>query len=453
MVTPFDAAAGAAGLVSVGLKACEGILAYYNKYNDFRSDLAEACIAIELLEATLKDIESKLQSRFLTLSQKDHIGRYVGACRGGIFELYVSLAKIEKGPLLLQKIVYPFKESTMSKGLQRISELQKSLAVALIGLNMYVMFDNDDKGAHLYSDTLESVSATKEALDAMSEDYSDGLSELTGTVTALTSLANAKKICPRPSHRTGPAAQRSILGGRVHGGYEKIAVLLFHRDCKTLVGQRDPLAEMLALETLLNDRFPCQPKAKRYALPGLDQTDPRSIKMRIHKLLSDLLFYEDSDNTLLLVHYAGFHSTSSTLGAGSNKDRDALRLRNDAQLDQIIRDEVESFLQTSEKSDILMVFDCYYSGKLEGQNFEPIITPPYPSDTTRVLGRKLEFLGSIMSERRAQSTNSRSLTSAFTWTLDKAVERMPRRLHSSRYSHQNSDCPRFLSKQINTPFE
>lgn len=199
MGTPFDAAAGAAGLVSIGLTACKGILEYYNKYQSFRSDLAEACTTIGLLEDTLKDIESKLQSNDLTLSRKDHIGRCVSACKEGILELYITLAKIQKGPPLLQKMVYPFKESTMSKGLQRISELQKSLTGAFLGLNMYVIFGNDDKGAHLYSEILERVSATKEALDAMSEDYSDALSELTGTVTALTSFANAKKICPRIS--------------------------------------------------------------------------------------------------------------------------------------------------------------------------------------------------------------------------------------------------------------
>lgn len=134
--------------------------------------------------------------------------------------------------------------------------------------------------------------------------------------------------------------------------------------------------------------------------------------MLLHKLLSDLLFYEDSNNTLILVHYAGFRSNSPSLGAVSTKyncpdklkliedlsssysirDRDTLRLRYNAQVDQIVRDEVESFLQTSEKSDILMVFDCYYSGKLEGQSFEPIITPPYPSDTTRVLGKNFSVL-------------------------------------------------------------
>lgn len=202
---------------------------------------------------------------------------------------------------------------------------------------------------------------------------------------------------------------------------------------------------MLALETLLNDQFPCQRKVKSYILSGLNRTDPRSIKVLVHKLLSDLLFYEDSNNTLLLVHYAGFRSNSPSLAAVSTKyncpdklklvedlssfypirDRDTLRLRYNAQVDQIVRDEVELFLQTSEKSDILTVFDCYYSGKLEGQNFEPIITPPYPSDTTPVLGRKLEFLGSIMSERSAQSTNTRSLTSAFTWTLDRLLSESP----------------------------
>lgn len=144
MVTPFDAAAGAAGHVSIGITACQGILSYYNKYKARRSDLVDACTAIDLLQATLKDIQSKLQSKSLSQSQKDHIGRCVSACEEGILELRFTLTKIQKGPPLLQKMVYPFKESTMNKGLQRMSELQKSLAASFLGLNMYVLVYNCD---------------------------------------------------------------------------------------------------------------------------------------------------------------------------------------------------------------------------------------------------------------------------------------------------------------------
>ena len=83
------------------------------------------------------------------------------------------------------------------------------------------------------------MSTFEKKLDAMSEDYSDGLSELTSTITALTSVANAKKICPRS------AFQHASLGVGRNDCYENIAVLVFHHDCDAAPGQRDPSGEVL----------------------------------------------------------------------------------------------------------------------------------------------------------------------------------------------------------------
>ena len=51
--------------------------------------------------------------------------------------------------------------------------------------------------------------------------------------------------------------------------------------------------------------------------------------------------------------------------------------------------------------------------------------PPLPSNGAQMAGRKIEFLGSIMSERTLQMPNSRSLTSAFTWALEKLLSEKP----------------------------
>ena len=62
MGSPLDIAAGAAGFVSFGITACQGLLAYYNAYRAEREDVAAAHSAVQRLEETLTDIQSKVCS-------------------------------------------------------------------------------------------------------------------------------------------------------------------------------------------------------------------------------------------------------------------------------------------------------------------------------------------------------------------------------------------------------
>ena len=177
----------------------------------------------------------KLQSQSLSITQKDHIRRCVRSCEDGIFELHLTLGKIQKHAEPLRKMVYPFREKSLSKSLQRVSELQNSLAAAFLGLNIDILdivSANRKVRARSQSGRVPLLVlpvSSKNISDpskwililililTSSFDYSDCLSELTGTVTALTSLGNTKKICPRQQTRQQPQRNYPLLDRRSRG--------------------------------------------------------------------------------------------------------------------------------------------------------------------------------------------------------------------------------------------
>lgn len=42
----LDVAAGAVGIVSLGIQACQGLLSYYNDWRDYKSEISSAYDAI-----------------------------------------------------------------------------------------------------------------------------------------------------------------------------------------------------------------------------------------------------------------------------------------------------------------------------------------------------------------------------------------------------------------------
>ena len=350
MTGGFDVAVGAAGLISLGITACQGILRYYNTYRNFLRDIAGACEAIRLLERTLRDIQNKIQSPNLSQSHKDRITSCVTACSGSINELQLTLIKIQNGPPLIKRMVYPFREKTMEIGLRRMSDLQSSLVASFVGLNMCVILREDFVVAYSSSDILDTASATMNAINTMIEDYSDGLSELSGTLTTLTSVANEKKLCRKTSREFKISFEDMVvklgvidrtfsfplIQRKAKECYETIKVFILERECAASAGQRNHSAEVLnlpeatswtiltlvqvsVLENLFNCEFSGISSVERHNLPGLDRFNPRSITLMIQNWLRSFLFHNDARNTLLLIYYSGYHNTFPALGAGSTR--------------------------------------------------------------------------------------------------------------------------------------
>ncbi|KAL9112036.1 MAG: hypothetical protein Q9227_003656 [Pyrenula ochraceoflavens] len=171
MSDPFSTIGTAAGIISLGLKACSGIIDYYDKWKSFDSDVKATCDVVMYLSNTLKLLQAKLDSEVLaqnpTTRQVDLI---VEACNGSIDKLQKRLEKIKltKLPhlpsvnppvtrseevktnlnttatrlqLQSQRLLYPFQHGTLGKLRDTVAEFRAQLKPALLLLNLDVAAD------------------------------------------------------------------------------------------------------------------------------------------------------------------------------------------------------------------------------------------------------------------------------------------------------------------------
>ena len=135
------AVTGAAGLVSLGLQVCGGLVQYYGAWKDFDTQTASFCNRINDLAQTLEVLMSMLKLSpsnqgiaFTTVESS------VICCTGAIHTLQELLAK--HGPLpsgyggthsstRLRKITYPFKKSDFILCNSLVNDLQSNLGTAL----------------------------------------------------------------------------------------------------------------------------------------------------------------------------------------------------------------------------------------------------------------------------------------------------------------------------------
>ena len=142
----FGIASSFAGLVSLGMTVCNGILAYYSAWKDSNNDVRKMYEKMELLSKLFvvlrQSIENPLLERAVVLQVEEHIG----LCENGINALNKKLDKIkinsqttnprEKTRTYVQRSLYPFRESNLMKLTETCNELRDHLILALNVLQM-----------------------------------------------------------------------------------------------------------------------------------------------------------------------------------------------------------------------------------------------------------------------------------------------------------------------------
>ena len=140
-------ASSAAGLVSLGLTICEGLLKFYASWKGAEVDIKSMYSSVEMLTKTFICLRNSIrQSRF----SKDIVAiveESIAMCKSGVEALKRKLSKINS---VLQanhgwnhrlrsqfhRALYPFKESTVVKLKEICSDLQSNLTLALETLQM-----------------------------------------------------------------------------------------------------------------------------------------------------------------------------------------------------------------------------------------------------------------------------------------------------------------------------
>ncbi|KAL4965781.1 uncharacterized protein BDV14DRAFT_199554 [Aspergillus stella-maris] len=145
MVEPFSLASGAAGVVSLGLTVCQGLLAYYGPFKAFSSE-TEAFVTringlsaiLELLQAKLNKLQNPPSPHILdelqlvsdrlnecgeTLQQLSNV---LNKCQG-----YDAGGTLKKKGRAFAKALYPFRRGTLVGLLDVVAGIQSNLEVAL----------------------------------------------------------------------------------------------------------------------------------------------------------------------------------------------------------------------------------------------------------------------------------------------------------------------------------
>jgi hypothetical protein len=146
MAEALGIASGVAGIVSLGIEVCQGLLEYYNSWKDAESEVMTTYNSMQDLTKILLLVKSTLDDQDLKEEIIVKIHDSIALCEGGIANLSKKLQKIQVfslrdtvGERLLsqaRRALYPFKKSTLIKLQEIVQDLQDRLHFTLTILDM-----------------------------------------------------------------------------------------------------------------------------------------------------------------------------------------------------------------------------------------------------------------------------------------------------------------------------
>ncbi len=132
---------GAAGLISLGITVCQGLLDYYRSWKDAEDRVAHMYASIEALTETFRLLDSAIQSKVLSRNSVQRVEESIRSAERGLHSLRKKLDKVRpvplqsgwkaKGMAQFRRTLYPFKESTLAKLKELGIELRQDLTLAL----------------------------------------------------------------------------------------------------------------------------------------------------------------------------------------------------------------------------------------------------------------------------------------------------------------------------------
>ena len=94
MGDPLSITASAAGLVSLGLSVCSGLLDYYNAWKDQPTDVSRLCESLVALNKTFELLDERVRHPLLNRKVVDQVTESICSCAAEIQGLRSKLDKI-----------------------------------------------------------------------------------------------------------------------------------------------------------------------------------------------------------------------------------------------------------------------------------------------------------------------------------------------------------------------
>ncbi|KAI9885711.1 MAG: hypothetical protein M1823_002476 [Watsoniomyces obsoletus] len=205
MMEAFAASGTAAGILSLGITVCGGLIEYYSSWKDHGEDISTTYKNIKDLEDVLKDLQSVLERGKFRPELSDGVDRRITACSFGLQKLQKKWNKVKKTDESgststslrsrisdqARKMSYPFREKTLLKLQRTCDGLRTNLMLALAVLGTDTVAENraalkriETGSGELMSVVLSNsadVTATAENVGRMSGDLA-GMGRIIGDV-------------------------------------------------------------------------------------------------------------------------------------------------------------------------------------------------------------------------------------------------------------------------------
>jgi len=169
-----------AGLLSLGITVCKGILVYYDQYKGQQDDIDIMCASVERVGKILLAISSLITGRKYTQSVVDIVNSSIAACQQGLDDLSKKLGKIRTLPPdktldtkfanMKRKLKYPLRQSTLLKLREICDDMKDNLDLALAALNMYAFLDfSACQEDQRLTDSSDATIIAQQRLDALTD--------------------------------------------------------------------------------------------------------------------------------------------------------------------------------------------------------------------------------------------------------------------------------------------
>ena len=139
-------ASAVAGILSLGIEVCQGLLNYYNSYKGAAADVARMYGSVESLTTTVSILKKTLDRGSVASNVEKDVIKSIKSCENGFQRLEKTLKKVkisanadgwqEKAKNHLKRAAYPFRESTLVKLREITNEQRDHLALAVGVLQM-----------------------------------------------------------------------------------------------------------------------------------------------------------------------------------------------------------------------------------------------------------------------------------------------------------------------------
>ncbi|KAF1824732.1 uncharacterized protein K489DRAFT_354998, partial [Dissoconium aciculare CBS 342.82] len=141
-------AASVAGLASLGIQVCQGLLAYYDGFKDYHADISSTYRNIASMNDVFASLKSLLEDTSLSSKNRAHVQSGILACEATLHKVHGKLKKLrthdepsgakQKAWADLQRLFYPFRASTLAKLKELMEELRGNLSMAIHVLQLDV---------------------------------------------------------------------------------------------------------------------------------------------------------------------------------------------------------------------------------------------------------------------------------------------------------------------------